>query len=232
MASTTRMDSSDRIQLPLSSPEATEPMLASIDTRLKPHQDQALVHCPRCDSTNTKFCYYNNYSLSQPRYFCKSCRRYWTKGGTLRNIPVGGGSRKNKKLSSTSRKPTTAHQNHQQSTDGSGIRLNSDSLRLSHSESPAQFPVYPNYIESGGAGGEYEGDGPFPAMVASGSGGYGADTCNTHGLSLFGEMEHYENMMNGVDVKTRVFAFEWQEQTGCRLDLYGALKGETGYSGI
>ncbi|PPS02186.1 hypothetical protein GOBAR_AA18481 [Gossypium barbadense] len=39
--------------------------------------------CPRCDSTNTKFCYYNNYNLSQPRYFCKACRRYWTQGGTL-----------------------------------------------------------------------------------------------------------------------------------------------------
>ncbi|EPS67789.1 hypothetical protein M569_06985 [Genlisea aurea] len=50
--------------------------------------------CPRCDSTNTKFCYYNNYNLSQPRHFCKACRRYWTLGGTLRNIPVGGGTRK------------------------------------------------------------------------------------------------------------------------------------------
>ncbi|GKV35720.1 hypothetical protein SLEP1_g43950 [Rubroshorea leprosula] len=53
------------------------------------------LKCPRCDSTNTKFCYYNNYNLLQPRYFCKNCRRYWTKGGALRNIPVGGGSRKN-----------------------------------------------------------------------------------------------------------------------------------------
>ncbi|KAG8384464.1 hypothetical protein BUALT_Bualt04G0120500 [Buddleja alternifolia] len=53
--------------------------------------------CPRCDSTNTKFCYYNNYNFSQPRHFCKSCRRYWTHGGTLRDIPVGGGSRKNAK---------------------------------------------------------------------------------------------------------------------------------------
>ncbi|GER36445.1 DOF zinc finger protein 2 [Striga asiatica] len=50
--------------------------------------------CPRCDSTNTKFCYYNNYSLAQPRYFCKACRRYWTQGGTLRNVPVGGGTRR------------------------------------------------------------------------------------------------------------------------------------------
>ncbi|TYH71940.1 hypothetical protein ES332_D05G219000v1 [Gossypium tomentosum] len=55
--------------------------------------------CPRCDSTNTKFCYYNNYNLSQPRYFCKACRRYWTQGGTLRNVPVGGGTRKASKRS-------------------------------------------------------------------------------------------------------------------------------------
>lgn len=53
--------------------------------------------CPRCDSFNTKFCYYNNYSLSQPRFFCKTCRRYWTQGGTLRNVPVGGGCRKGKR---------------------------------------------------------------------------------------------------------------------------------------
>ncbi|XP_010104144.2 dof zinc finger protein DOF2.1 [Morus notabilis] len=67
----------------------------------RPHPEQALK-CPRCDSTNTKFCYYNNYSLTQPRYFCKACRRYWTKGGTLRNVPVGGGCRKNKRSSSSS----------------------------------------------------------------------------------------------------------------------------------
>ncbi|XP_045830406.1 dof zinc finger protein DOF3.5-like [Trifolium pratense] len=54
-------------------------------------------NCPRCGSSNTKFCYYNNYSLTQPRYFCKGCRRYWTKGGSLRNVPVGGGCRKNRR---------------------------------------------------------------------------------------------------------------------------------------
>ncbi|KAL8228128.1 hypothetical protein R6Q57_015712 [Mikania cordata] len=51
-------------------------------------------NCPRCCSTNTKFCYYNNYSVSQPRYLCKECRRYWTHGGVLRNIPCGGTTRK------------------------------------------------------------------------------------------------------------------------------------------
>lgn len=64
--------------------------------------------CPRCESTNTKFCYYNNYSLLQPRYFCKACRRYWTQGGTLRNVPVGGGCRKGSKRAKTSTAAATA----------------------------------------------------------------------------------------------------------------------------
>ncbi|XP_030549148.1 dof zinc finger protein DOF4.6-like isoform X2 [Rhodamnia argentea] len=76
-------------------------------TTSRPQKDQAL-NCPRCTSSNTKFCYYNNYSLSQPRYFCKTCRRYWTEGGSLRNVPVGGGSRKNKRpSSSTSSSPSS-----------------------------------------------------------------------------------------------------------------------------
>ncbi|KAK1670806.1 hypothetical protein QYE76_058965 [Lolium multiflorum] len=44
---------------------------------------QPPLKCPRCDSTNTKFCYFNNYSLTQPRHFCHACRRYWTRGGAL-----------------------------------------------------------------------------------------------------------------------------------------------------
>ncbi|CAI9785934.1 unnamed protein product [Fraxinus pennsylvanica] len=73
----------------------------SKERKARPQQEHAL-NCPRCHSTNTKFCYYNNYSLTQPRYFCKTCRRYWTEGGTLRNVPVGGGSRKNRKSTSSS----------------------------------------------------------------------------------------------------------------------------------
>ncbi|CAO2823821.1 unnamed protein product [Amaranthus hypochondriacus] len=69
-------------------------------------QDEALK-CPRCDSTNTKFCYYNNYNKSQPRHFCKACKRHWTKGGTLRNVPVGGG-RKNKRLKASNSDPKAA----------------------------------------------------------------------------------------------------------------------------
>ncbi|KAI9089168.1 hypothetical protein K1719_029447 [Acacia pycnantha] len=60
------------------------------------------LRCPRCDSSNTKFCYYNNYNLTQPRHFCKTCRRYWTKGGALRNVPIGGGCRKNRNVGAVS----------------------------------------------------------------------------------------------------------------------------------
>ncbi|CAN6241411.1 unnamed protein product [Urochloa humidicola] len=60
----------------------------------KGQQARLQLECPRCHSTNTKFCYYNNYSTSQPRHFCRACRRYWTHGGTLRDVPVGGASRR------------------------------------------------------------------------------------------------------------------------------------------
>ncbi|XP_060170187.1 dof zinc finger protein DOF2.1-like [Lycium barbarum] len=75
----------------------------------KPRPQDEAQKCPRCDSANTKFCYYNNYSLSQPRYFCKSCRRYWTQGGTLRNVPVGGGCRKKQKSSSKKSQDNSPH---------------------------------------------------------------------------------------------------------------------------
>ncbi|XP_006349511.1 dof zinc finger protein DOF2.4-like [Solanum tuberosum] len=68
---------------------------------------EATQKCPRCESTNTKFCYFNNYSLSQPRHFCKTCRRYWTRGGALRSVPVGGGCRRNKRSSTSSSSTTT-----------------------------------------------------------------------------------------------------------------------------
>ncbi|KGN49238.1 dof zinc finger protein DOF1.4 [Cucumis sativus] len=83
----------------------------------KPHHHQqqqsssGTLKCPRCDSSNTKFCYYNNYSLSQPRHFCKACKRYWTRGGTLRNVPVGGGCRKNKRLKTSSSSSTSVNAN-------------------------------------------------------------------------------------------------------------------------
>ncbi|KAI3466686.1 hypothetical protein Pfo_023349, partial [Paulownia fortunei] len=87
----------DEQQLPPLRVRPPESQIAARD-----HQPPPPQKCPRCDSSNTKFCYYNNYSLSQPRYFCKACRRYWTHGGTLRNVPVGGGCRKNKRSRTTS----------------------------------------------------------------------------------------------------------------------------------
>lgn len=86
-------------------------------TRRQQQQQQSSsepLDCPRCGSSNTKFCYYNNYNKSQPRHFCKACKRHWTKGGTLRNVPVGGG-RKNKRLkaaatTTSDRKKNVHHQ--------------------------------------------------------------------------------------------------------------------------
>lgn len=65
-----------------------------------------ILPCPRCNSMDTKFCYYNNYNVNQPRHFCKNCQRYWTAGGTMRNVPVGAGRRKNKTSASQYRQIT------------------------------------------------------------------------------------------------------------------------------
>ncbi|ESR52508.1 hypothetical protein CICLE_v10021521mg [Citrus x clementina] len=60
---------------------------AALERKARPQKEQAL-NCPR---------------------------RYWTEGGSLRNIPVGGGSRKNKRSSSSSKKlpdPATPPSHH------------------------------------------------------------------------------------------------------------------------
>ncbi|XP_039016269.1 dof zinc finger protein DOF5.1-like, partial [Hibiscus syriacus] len=86
---------------------------------------QAALKCPRCESTNTKFCYFNNYSLKQPRHFCKTCRRYWTRGGALRNVPVGGGYRRNKRSKGSGSKSSASGD--RQTASGSSSTISSNS---------------------------------------------------------------------------------------------------------
>lgn len=117
---------------------------------LGPPPEQEHLPCPRCDSTNTKFCYYNNYNFSQPRHFCKSCRRYWTHGGTLRDIPVGGGSRKNAKRSRTCIPAAAAAV---AAASSSGSLINSVSC-LDHHQLPAAPVMVPLVGSHGGGGGE------------------------------------------------------------------------------
>lgn len=71
--------------------------------------------CPRCESMDTKFCYFNNYNVNQPRHLCRKCQRYWTAGGSLRKVPVGAGRRKSKHAAS--------HQKHVIMPDMEAIRI-------------------------------------------------------------------------------------------------------------
>ncbi|KAF3968057.1 hypothetical protein CMV_008012 [Castanea mollissima] len=97
---------------PQSQDQRLTPM--QLENQQQQQQPQQPQKCPRCESLNTKFCYYNNYSLSQPRYFCKTCRRYWTQGGTLRNVPVGGGCRKGKRAKTSSSSSSSENSRSQQ----------------------------------------------------------------------------------------------------------------------
>ena len=111
------------------------------DRRMRAHQNNILNHhlkCPRCNSLNTKFCYYNNYNLSQPRHFCKNCRRYWTKGGVLRNVPVGGGCRKAKRSKpKQDQPPSSADKSTAQEVEEKSSSSESSSLTASNSTAVA-----------------------------------------------------------------------------------------------
>ncbi|KAK4430006.1 Cyclic dof factor 2 [Sesamum alatum] len=77
-------------------PKEEEPSESDASQEKTLKKPDKILPCPRCNSMDTKFCYYNNYNVNQPRHFCKNCQRYWTSGGTMRNVPVGSGRRKNK----------------------------------------------------------------------------------------------------------------------------------------
>uniref|UniRef100_K3YXY9 Dof zinc finger protein n=2 Tax=Setaria italica TaxID=4555 RepID=K3YXY9_SETIT len=120
----------------------------------RPQQDQAL-NCPRCNSTNTKFCYYNNYSMTQPRYFCKACRRNWTLGGTLRNVPVGGGSRKKKQNPAGGSASSAPPASSSSSNDSKKMNIVTQQLLTMPTATtpmPADFPsVLPTFMSIGGS---------------------------------------------------------------------------------
>ncbi|XP_038999752.1 dof zinc finger protein DOF3.4-like isoform X2 [Hibiscus syriacus] len=118
----------------------------AINTGAPPPEQQQLP-CPRCDSTNTKFCYYNNYNFSQPRHFCKSCRRYWTHGGTLRDIPVGGGTRRNAK-----RSRTTTHGTVVSSSTNATTTTSYNDFHLPAAATQVLLPLSGNQGESKGNG--------------------------------------------------------------------------------
>ncbi|CAK9150361.1 unnamed protein product [Ilex paraguariensis] len=111
-------------QLRMSSKTGDRPPARPQQMNSCPMEPQKLP-CPRCESTNTKFCYYNNYNLSQPRHFCKACRRYWTRGGTLRKVPVGGGTRKS---SSNKRSRTITAESSSSAETDDAIHANSGSM--------------------------------------------------------------------------------------------------------
>ncbi|GMI68095.1 DOF protein 3.4, OBF binding protein 1 [Hibiscus trionum] len=146
-----------------------------------PEQDQLL--CPRCDSTNTKFCYYNNYNFSQPRYFCKSCRRYWTHGGTLRDIPVGGATRKNAKRSRSST-ATTTHGTAFSTTNAAATTVAASHHNFPLPATPVLLPISANQ-GSFGIGGESRGNicGSFTSLLNTQGPGFLALGCFGFGIA-------------------------------------------------
>ncbi|XP_071690464.1 dof zinc finger protein DOF3.6-like isoform X2 [Rutidosis leptorrhynchoides] len=201
-----------------------------------PHQQETAMKCPRCESTNTKFCYFNNYSLSQPRHFCKTCRRYWTRGGALRSVPVGGGCRRNKKSKgsrgSSSKSPATTTS----STSNTPISPNSYATdnsilgHLAHNNRPPQFPIMPPALHHFGGGdlgltfGDGNGtrminlgqDSNYPFLEGANSGGmYGEGPSNYGGQVAGMKMEenhHNQQQHQGTNLSRNFLGISGNDQ--------------------
>ncbi|KAI8015043.1 Dof zinc finger protein DOF2.4 [Camellia lanceoleosa] len=83
------------------------------------------LKCPRCESTNTKFCYFNNYNLTRLGTFARLA-------GILdkrrcSGIPVGDGCRRNKrsKGSNSSKSPVSGGGGDGQTSSGSTSAISS-----------------------------------------------------------------------------------------------------------
>lgn len=145
------------------------------------------LKCPRCESTNTKFCYFNNYSLSQPRHFCKTCKRYWTRGGALRNVPVGGGFRRNKK--------------HKKSNSSSSSTSESDKQSLSNSTTnelniPTNMTsTLQNLSFHGGNMIQAQHNGYMGFQIGGGHGG--SSTLEGPGVDQWWRFQQFPNILNG-----------------------------------
>ncbi|CAD6270883.1 unnamed protein product [Miscanthus lutarioriparius] len=142
--------------------QVTQQASGSVERKPRPQLPEAL-RCPRCNSNNTKFCYYNNYSTTQPRYFCKACRRYWTHGGALRNVPVGGRCHKNKRTSGSVSSSVTSSAAYAPLSPGTNtssnkMSTNTQLMMVPNMMMPAPmttglFPnVLPTLISTGGGG--------------------------------------------------------------------------------
>lgn len=161
-------------------------------------QPEAALKCPRCESTNTKFCYFNNYSLTQPRHFCKTCRRYWTRGGALRNVPVGGGCRRNKKSKSNRSKSPASAERQTGPNSSSAIPSGCSTEMIGHlPHQPLQLPFMASLqnfsrLGAGNIGlnfSEIQGQTDIGYQIGSNSCGAGADQWRLQQFPFFGNFE-------------------------------------------
>ncbi|KAL7600875.1 dof zinc finger protein DOF2.4 [Lactuca sativa] len=176
------------------------------------------LNCPRCDSTNTKFCYFNNYSLTQPRHFCKTCRRYWTRGGALRNVPVGGGCRRNKR-NSKNRSSKSPSQTGLKSVSESPSRCSTETMASTQLPHPPslQLPFMSSLGQYGGGGGNISSNlGGFQSQNEMGNFqlGSGSSTGNNfNNILSIGGVENWRlPFMAGFEVPSNSNLFHYQSE--------------------
>ncbi|XP_071686754.1 dof zinc finger protein DOF3.6-like [Rutidosis leptorrhynchoides] len=190
------------------------------------------LNCPRCDSTNTKFCYYNNYNLNQPRHFCKTCRRYWTRGGALRNVPVGGGCRRNKRSrkNGSSKSP---NQNAPKSVSESPSRGSIETMPSTQFSHPSslQLPFMNSLTQYGGVGGNITSNlGGFQPQSEMGNyqlGGGSSNGNNFNNVLSIGGVENWRlPFLAGFEVPNNTNLFHYQNESVAEAPQSSIIGGD------
>ncbi|KAF4380743.1 hypothetical protein F8388_017097, partial [Cannabis sativa] len=122
-----------------------------------------------------------------PRHFCKTCRRYWTKGGALRNVPIGGGCRKNK----TTIVSSSVVSGKSAASGGGGVANSTGKMKMVMSSSEI------NNIGRSGFGGGGLFDLHDHHQLSSNSPILWGSPQNSHLLALLSQNPHYQQI-NGL----------------------------------
>ncbi|GLT43863.1 hypothetical protein SLA2020_177920 [Shorea laevis] len=157
--------------------------------------------------------------LSQPRHFCKTCRRYWTRGGALRNVPVGGGCRRNKrsKGNNRSKSPAVSDRSQTGSNPSSSTALASTSCtdvigHMAPMVTP-QLPLLPPLHNIGDfncgdiVGLNFGGIQLQPPLAAA-SGGTSGGSVLSSGLVEQWRLQQFPFLSNNLEPSTGLYPFE------------------------
>ncbi|KAK4395158.1 Dof zinc finger protein DOF3.1 [Sesamum angolense] len=203
-------------------------LYSQIKAQVQPPQpqfpEQEHLKCPRCDSTNTKFCYYNNYNLSQPATSARAAEGTGPKAalsGTSPSAVAPGRTPSAAPPPSAAKRPAAAPPSAPPSSNNS----KHDDSRSKNGETAETLPLKgENFV--GQFGNLLEAGGSFSSLLGSSGGQFGnfLDGLGPNGSTLQ-ITDHFGDPGSGQNVDPQVL------ESGSSSNADGFLNIQGGGSG-